>query len=781
MKAIKPKPKTNNHQAQGPYADLALHTIGWKAFQDMAIQVCEERLKTRVTIHHEAKDGGQDAVFLIPSSSRKAPPSGTVQVKFSSDPKGGLTLSDLTSELVKLQELVAAGEAESYIVVTNMSVSAPYAKLIRNKLREYGVKKPEVWGKQQIVQTIRESAKLRALVPQVYGLGDLATILDVRAIEQTKAILKAWLPKLKAYVPTNSHDRAVRALDKHGIVLLLGNPASGKSTIGAILSTMAIEEEEHSVIQISSPEEFVEHWNPNQKNRFFWIDDAFGSNVVDTDYVQGWVKAFSKVAAALNGGNRFLFTSRNYIYRSAMTRLGSRNLPQFKTEAAVVSVGELSSDEKRQILYNHIKHGGQDDAWKAKAKLHLNAVSEIDGFLPGISERLANPDFTRKLQLTENALCDFMAKPQEHLVEVIKELESEQFAALALIYVHRGRINLNDLDRDAVSAIEEMTGCHATAILARLPELAGSFTRELSEAFDQVWGFEHPTISDAITAILDTQPAMTTAIVRGGPIEKVMDQFVCENGPSVLNAARIPASLNNVLNRRLKDVPNNWRVNGILFEFLASRASDEIVTHQFSHHEDLMSRMLLNSSRASYSAQNRAAARAHSLGALNDIDRSELSRELIVRAVDQLDLSWIEEDIFLALFEPRALLSLGAALLSRVSDGFEELLENRRDDIDLDADIEDQYEVIISGLEILETMLSSVKSLVPKDLLKEANERLRGEISEVMQKQEEHRAEREEDGDWDVFSPSKPAPQARDAKPNPAVRSIFEDVDGAGE
>jgi hypothetical protein len=166
---------------------------------------------------------------------------------------------------------------------------------------------------------------------------------------------------------------------------------------------------------------------------------------------------------------------------------------------------------------------------------------------------------------------------------------------------------------------------------------------------------------------------------------------------------------------------------------------------------------------------------------LNDIDRSELSRELIVRAVDQLDLSWIEEDIFLALFEPRALLSLGAALLSRVSDGFEELLENRRDDIDLDADIEDQYEVIISGLEILETMLSSVKSLVPKDLLKEANERLRGEISEVMQKQEEHRAEREEDGDWDVFSPSKPAPQARDAKPNPAVRSIFEDVDGAGE
>ena len=63
-------PKTKASQAQGPYADLALHTIGWKAIQDMAAQICEARLKTRITIHHEAKDCGQDAVFIIPSSRR---------------------------------------------------------------------------------------------------------------------------------------------------------------------------------------------------------------------------------------------------------------------------------------------------------------------------------------------------------------------------------------------------------------------------------------------------------------------------------------------------------------------------------------------------------------------------------------------------------------------------------------------------------------------------------------------------------------------------------------
>ena len=74
-------------QAQGPFTDLALHTIGWKAFQDMAAQVCEELLKTQVTVHHEAKDGGQDAVFLIPATGEDVPPTGTVQVKYSSDAK----------------------------------------------------------------------------------------------------------------------------------------------------------------------------------------------------------------------------------------------------------------------------------------------------------------------------------------------------------------------------------------------------------------------------------------------------------------------------------------------------------------------------------------------------------------------------------------------------------------------------------------------------------------------------------------------------------------------
>jgi hypothetical protein len=73
--------------------------------------------------------------------------------------------------------------------MTNMSVDAPVAVKIRTELRRLGVRKAHVLGKQYIVRAIRGSAKLRALVPQVYGLGDLSALLDERLSSQSRALL----------------------------------------------------------------------------------------------------------------------------------------------------------------------------------------------------------------------------------------------------------------------------------------------------------------------------------------------------------------------------------------------------------------------------------------------------------------------------------------------------------------------------------------------------------------------------------------------------------------
>lgn len=82
-------------RAHGPWSDLALHTIGWRAFQDLCSQVCEVVLDRPVEIFREANDGGQDALFLIPSEAM-ASPIGTVQCKHTSDAGKALKVSNLS-------------------------------------------------------------------------------------------------------------------------------------------------------------------------------------------------------------------------------------------------------------------------------------------------------------------------------------------------------------------------------------------------------------------------------------------------------------------------------------------------------------------------------------------------------------------------------------------------------------------------------------------------------------------------------------------------------------
>ena len=357
-------------RAHGPWSDLALHTIGWRAFQDLCSQVCEVVLGRPVEIFREAQDGGQDAVFLIPADP-DAPPIGTVQCKHTSEAGKALKVADLTAEIGHVEGLVRARQADTYAFMTNMSVDAPVAAAMRAKLRALGVRKPHILGRQYIVRVIRSSARLRALVPQVYGLGDLTSIVDERLSEQSRALLDSWIPKLRTYVPTQAHRDAVNAISDHGVVLLLGNPSSGKSAIGAIVSTIASENPDNTVLALTSPRDFEAGWNPNDPGRFFWIDDAFGSNVLRDDYVQDWASAFSKPRAAIKHGNRFLLTSRKHIYEAARRRLGQRNLAQFVDGSAVVDVGGLTFEEKAQILYNHLNFAEQSQSWRSSVKPHL--------------------------------------------------------------------------------------------------------------------------------------------------------------------------------------------------------------------------------------------------------------------------------------------------------------------------------------------------------------------------------------------------------------------------
>ncbi|EJU10529.1 hypothetical protein LH128_23486, partial [Sphingomonas sp. LH128] len=354
---------------QGPNKDFALHTIGWQAFQDLAVSIAESEYARAVSRVAKSSDEGRDGFFYgVPDEALKSDDQRetTLQSKHFSNANRKLTVASLSSELASIKNLIATKRADGYILMTNAVVSEADRKKIVAALKECGVVQPYVHGRDWIVAKILEHTRVRAMVPRIYGLGDLSWIADKNARDQAEAIIDSMGDDLACYVPTNAHRGAVRALDEHRFVLLLGDPAVGKSTIAAALSVAATDEDKCDVIYVRNPEEFVTTWKPDIPNRLFWIDDGFGSIQYTPELMDRWNKVFQTMKAAIKRKNRFILTSRSYIWRQAQADLKNSAFPPLMDGRVVVDVEKLTVPEKERILYNHLKFGTQPKSFQKR-------------------------------------------------------------------------------------------------------------------------------------------------------------------------------------------------------------------------------------------------------------------------------------------------------------------------------------------------------------------------------------------------------------------------------
>lgn len=751
--------------AQAQYPELALHTLGWKAFQDLCSQICEEILRTSVSIYREAQDGGQDAVFLINSKREKSFAfTATVQCKFASDPKRRLKSSDLSSELKSIKKLVKENNAHEYYFMTNMGVDAPIAKKIRAKLMKLGVVRPHVKGREWITQKIKESARLRALVPRVYGLGDLSTILDERRAQQTETLLRHLMPSLKLYVPTAAHRRAVSVLKDHGIVLLLGAPATGKSMLAAILATTALDDDQHRCFQIDGPMEMTKFWNPNEKGGFYWIDDAFGPNQLRDDYVDQWIAIMNKVKAAINAGNRFVLTSRRHIWMAAKLKLATRNHPRFADKKAVVNVGDLSPDERKQILYNHIKAGNQSKKWKIEIKHFLEGLSNEPAFLPEIARRLGDKNYTSGVEIEEKDLRKFIAEPIEYLKDTISELNDAQKSALTLVFLRRSKLSATIQDKELWDLVSDKFGVSSVEIGNAFDQLKGTFLALKHDPAGEVWSFYHPTISDALASILGARPDLLELYIQGVRIGDLLSDVSCSDGPVIKNSIVIPDSLNDILVSRLIEIPDEPNLNNQLFGFLGARSSDEVFVRVVKLKPEILRRKSIQYWSLYSNNKISMHARALTLGVLPYDLRVESAEKIEDGILVKYDSSVLDEDHILGLIPPTQLLSLSIRLRSIIFDNIPNYIDQITEEADQYIDPSDNFDEIKEFLDGVEELYEEDEDV--QEILSEIHSQIDSSIEAIEENHEDSKV------DW----------EGEDIKPKNILatkgnRSIFSDID----
>ncbi|MFG1480931.1 hypothetical protein V5F53_20065 [Xanthobacter sp. V4C-4] len=619
-------------EALQPYP---LHLLGWNAFQELAVSVAEVCLSRPVQTFLPSSDAGRDGAFIGRWDGAN-PGRSTVQCKFTSKQGNNLSLSLLKDELKKAQRLVELGEADDYIIITNHHVTGESDLAIKAAFLKAGVKECRIFGADWINRQIRSSPKLRMLVPRLYGLGDLHDLLDGRAYQQAQMILSAMGDDLQRIVVTDAHRQSVKAIGDHNLVLLLGAPAAGKSTIGASIAVGAADRWQCSTVRATSADDLQRHLNP-AGGQFFWIDDAWGSKQYQKQTAEAWNQVFPLMHSAMRRGTRFLITSRDYIWRSAKFDLKISAMPVLSKSQVVIDVHRLSNAERAQILYNHLKFGDQPTKFRSEVKPFLSALAKQSNFLPETARRLGSTFFAKNLPPIEGVLTNFFANPRDFLKETLTGLSPECRAAIAVVFLNGGKV------RSPVSASELEAGASAfgvsvASVRNELEALNGSVLLLALDEQGHYWTYKHPTVSDAFSAYLAGSPELIEVYLRGAKAETILDEVVCA-GESIQGASLVvPGSLNTLLVERIQNVHIAY-----LRTFMSYRSSKAVNALLINQRPDVLSGFNHFSAPITDDADSSLLSKLYRQGLLLEEHRLNFVASVMNNLINEGDASFLED------------------------------------------------------------------------------------------------------------------------------------------
>jgi Novel STAND NTPase 3 len=580
-------------------------------------------------------DAGRDFAFegeWTPQAGETLAGRFVVQCKFKV--KENLYKSDLALEFPKVGRLVEDGRCDSYILVTNAAMTATTEAEIQDELHRVGVRQSLVIGGDSLDRYVRENPQLRAQVPRLYGLGDLTEILDERRYAQAATLLATMREDIAKFVITDPYRRAIGAMTAHGLVLLVGAPAAGKSMVASALAAASIDTWGCRPIRTENAAAFSTGWNPHEPSQFFWIDDAFGATQYQRQQADEWNQLLTQMRAALASGTRIVLTSRDYIWSEAARDLKLSVLPQLQTGRVIVDVHDLSRDDKRQILYNHLKYGNQPKEFRTAVKPYLEAAAEVDPFLPEVARRFGDRQFTKDFEPSRWSVVSFFEHPLEHLEEVVGGLGPDEFAGLAILFMGHGtRTSPIEMGESELSAVERL-GSSLAGVLAGLDAMRGSLVVLGSPSDgggESQWSFKHPTISEAVRRRISARPELLYIYLIGSELSALMVEITCGD-VGIEGALVVPNVYFDVVATRLVDAPSGARDEIQIANFLVTRCGRSFL-------ETFAGRMGVLDVDPSRPGSLRVAARLHAMGLLAEDARLRVVETYERRAIQYLDLT----------------------------------------------------------------------------------------------------------------------------------------------
>jgi len=222
--------------------DYDFSTLNDKEFENLSIDLISKDRDKRFERFKAGKDGGIDGRFYYDDGSQEI-----IQCKhyLKTGFTGLITSLNKKNNGVNEIDKVKKLNPLKYIFITSLPLSAENKKTIKELFDPYIKNDSDIYGQEDLNQILGNHTDIEK---KYYKLWLSSTVVLDRIINnaiesRSEFLLEDIRAKVKYYVVTENHQKAINKLEESHIIIIAGEPGIGKTTLAEHLALWCIEKD----------------------------------------------------------------------------------------------------------------------------------------------------------------------------------------------------------------------------------------------------------------------------------------------------------------------------------------------------------------------------------------------------------------------------------------------------------------------------------------------------------------------------------------------------------
>lgn len=481
--------------------DYDFSALNDKEFENISIELISINRSNQFERFKVGKDGGVDGRFYRNDDKEEI-----VQCKhyLKTGYKG--LISSLKNEKDKVIKL----NPEKYIVATSLPLSRVNKVEIKKIFEPYIKSVNDIYGQENLNDILNKNPDIEEHHYKLWisSTTVLRRIFNNAIKGRSEFLLEDIKEKIKLYVITDNHNKAIEKLNDSHTIIIAGEPGIGKTTLAEHIALTYIEKGfEFCVIENSLNE--AEVIFESDKKQIFYFDDFLGSNYLEalkshtSSQIMNFIKRVKK-----DKNKRFILTSRTNIFNQSLILSDTFKSKKLESSEFIIKVDSLKDIDKAMILYNHMWHSELDKNYideLYKDKRYKDIIKHKN-FNPRIIEFIT--DIDRLKTISVDNYWTYLIEKLDNPVDIWKNTFDEQSDSFMRNLIILTVLNGNKIDEKNLKIsytslndlIKVQNNSHSSKEFESIIEKVVKYFLTRTEAYNKTieYALFNPSIADFI-------------------------------------------------------------------------------------------------------------------------------------------------------------------------------------------------------------------------------------------------------------------------------------------